>query len=54
MHTSPYVVPVYQHMTIVSTALSRDTNGDMVHAITCSTTIEEPIEVVFELQSERK
>ncbi len=54
MHTSPYVVPEYRQMTIVSTALSRDRNGDMVHTITCSTTIGEPVEVVFELQNERK
>ncbi len=54
MHTSPYVVPEYRRMTIVSTALSRDLNGDMVHAIVCSTTIGEPVEVIFELQNDRK
>lgn len=54
MHTSPYVVPVYRGLTIVSTALSRDTNGELVHAIVHSTTLGERVEVVYERQTERK
>lgn len=49
MRTSPYVVPTYRAITIVSTALSRDIEGEMVHALTTDTTLPQPVEVVFEL-----
>ena len=49
MHTSPYLVPVYRVVTIVSTVLSCDKQGDMVHALTVDTTLPDEIDVVYEL-----
>mgnify|MGYP001184967913 FL=1 len=50
MHTSPYVVPTYRAITIVSTVLSRDAEGEMVHALTTDTTLPEQVLVVYELR----
>ncbi len=49
MHTSPYRVPVYRGITIVSTALSRDEHGDMVHTLIVTTTLPDEVAVVYEL-----
>ena len=49
MHTSPYMVPTYRAITIVSTVLSRDAKGEMVHALITDTTLQEEVEVVYEV-----
>ncbi len=53
MDPSPVIIPVYRAVTIVSTALSRDRDGDMAHIIVTDTTLTEPVTVVFELLSVR-
>lgn len=50
MHTSPYVVPTYRAITIVSTVLSRDAEGEMAHTLTTDTTLPEQVVVVYELR----
>jgi hypothetical protein len=50
MHTSPYVVPTYRAITIVSTVLSRDAEGEMVHTLTTDTTLPDQVVVVYELR----
>jgi hypothetical protein len=49
MRTSPYVVPEYRGLTIVTTALSRDQHGELVHAVTYSITLSEQVRIVYEL-----
>jgi len=49
MRSSPCVVPTYRAVTIVSTVLSRDKAGEMVHALTTDTTLPEEVTVVYEL-----
>ena len=49
MHTSPYVVPTYRAITIVSTVLSRDIHGEMAHVLTVDTTVPEEVIVVYDL-----
>jgi len=49
MHTSPYVIPVYRAITIVSTVLSRDEHGEMVHSLVVTTTVPDEVAVVYEL-----
>jgi hypothetical protein len=49
MRTSPYVVPTYRAITIVSTVLSRDVHGEMTHALTVDTTLPEEVVVVYDL-----
>lgn len=39
MRTSPYVVPTFRAIAIVSTVLSRDNEGELVHALTTDTTL---------------
>ena len=48
MRTSPYVAPVYRAITIVSTVLARDEQGDMVHVLMVDTTLPDEIDVVYE------
>ncbi len=50
MCTSPYVVPVYRSIILVSTVLSRDQQGNMVHTITADTTLPDTVEVVYDLR----
>jgi len=49
MDPSPVIIPVYRAVTIVGSALSRDSDGDMVHLIVTDTTLSEPVIVLFEL-----
>ncbi len=50
MRTSPFVVPTYRAITIVSTVLSRDAEGEMVHVLITDTTLPEQVRVVYELR----
>lgn len=49
MRSSPSEVPVYRAITIVSTVLSRDEQGEMVHDLIVDTTSPEMREVIHEL-----
>jgi hypothetical protein len=50
MTTSPYVVPTYRALTIVSTALTRNEEGDMIHHLVVDTTLSEPHgQLVYEI-----
>ena len=50
MTTSPFLIPEFRGLTIVGTALSKDSTGDMTHCIVSDTTFPETVEVVFELR----
>ncbi len=49
MYTSPGQVPMYRAITIVSTVLSRDESGELVHGLTVTTTLPEVVAVVYDL-----
>ncbi|HEX2617225.1 MAG TPA: hypothetical protein VHL57_06760 [Flavobacteriales bacterium] len=47
-------LPVYRAMTVVSTALSHDGEGELAHILVVSTTLPEEVEVVYDLRPARK
>ena len=49
MHVSACAIPTYRAITIVGAVLSRDDEGEMVHALVIDTTLPEEVEVLYEL-----
>ena len=49
MTSSSPIIPVYRGLTVAGNVLDRDENGQMYHTCVVDTTLEEQVNVAYEL-----